>query len=95
MVKAEFDSEADALSIVLSEVEHWDETVTVDDTYCHVAYSGGRPVNIELLSPAKSLYLLAAVAEETGAERDMVEAAAKAALSAPDRVVTIEFSAPA
>jgi hypothetical protein len=89
---AEYDSEADALSIDLIEAAVWEESVSIDDTYCQVALSGGLPVNIELLSPAGGLHLLDQVADRFGIARDEVQAAARSALAAPDRQVTLRFS---
>ena len=44
-MRADFDSEADALSIDLNVAGRWDGNVEIDDTYCRVATSGGVPVN--------------------------------------------------
>jgi hypothetical protein len=92
MVRAEYDSEADALSINLVDVKHWDDSISIDDTYCHLAIAKGLPVNIELLSPSKSLHFLEAAAKRAGIDPDEVQAAARSALAAPDRQVTLRFS---
>lgn len=94
-MRAEYDSEADALSIDLIDAEHWDGHEAVDDSYCHIALADGRPANVEVLSPADHLDLLAAAAERYGLDAQALEAAARSALAAPDRVVVLELSAPA
>ncbi|HSC21939.1 MAG TPA: hypothetical protein VLC07_09445, partial [Solirubrobacterales bacterium] len=64
-MKADYDSEANALSIDLIQVEHWDDGDNVDqDEQCNVAFSKGRVVNVELLHPSKNLDLLNAAAEK-------------------------------
>lgn len=86
-MKADYDSQADALSIDLIEAERWDGQEEIDDTYCHVATRNGSPVNVELLNPRENLHLLKAVAERYGLDLAVLRAAAHAALSAPDRAV--------
>ena len=90
-MRADFDSEADALSIDLNVAGRWDGNVEIDDTYCRVA-TGGVPVNIELLNPADHLDLLEMAAEVTGVEARALKAAATSAITVPDTVVTLEFS---
>ena len=89
---AEYDTEADALSIDLVEGGRWDESIPIDDTSCHVALAKGIPVNIELLSPAGNLHLLDLAAERIGIDGDELQASARSALAAPDRQVTLRFS---
>ncbi|MBK5232035.1 MAG: hypothetical protein JJE13_03505 [Thermoleophilia bacterium] len=91
-MKADYDSQADAISITLSESGHWDDSVEVDDTYCHVAFSGGKAANIEFLYPEKALRFVGEAAAVAGVDPQLVEAAARAALAAPDREVKLEFS---
>jgi len=52
-LKADYDSEADALSIALIEVDRWDDGVGVDEDFCNVAFSQGQPANVALLYPAE------------------------------------------
>ena len=94
-MRAQYDSQADALSIDLIEAEEWDGSDAVDDTYCHVALASGRPANVELLSPREHLELLAAAAERHGLDAQALEAAAQSALAAPDRTVVLDVLAPA
>ena len=85
MMRADFDSEADALSIDLNVAGRWDGNVEIDDPHCRVAPSGGVPVNI-------GLDLLEMAAEVTGVEARALKAAATSAITVPDTVVTLEFS---
>ena len=45
-MRADYDSEADALSIVLREFKHFDDQEQVDDDYCNVGLVGGAPVEV-------------------------------------------------
>jgi hypothetical protein len=93
-MKADYDSEANALSIDLIHVENWDDGDSVDkDEQCNVAFSQGRVVNVELLHPSKNLELLHLAAERFDLDAEGLLAAAKAALAAPDRSVTLELTA--
>ena len=94
-MKADYDSEADALSIDLLEVDRWDDAEEIDDSYCHVAFREGRPVNVELLNPGDHLELLKVAGERLGLDSEALLAAAKAALAAPDRAVTLDVAASA
>jgi uncharacterized protein YuzE len=92
-MKADYDSEANALSIDLIQVEHWEDGDSVDkDGQCNVAFSQGRVVNVELLHPSKNLELLHAAAERFDLDAEGLLAAARAALAAPDRSVTLELT---
>jgi hypothetical protein len=87
-LKADYDSQANALGIELVEVDHWDDGDGFDEDYCNVAFADGRLVYIGLLYPSEKLHLLEAVAEEYDLDAKEVIATAKAALAAPDRAVT-------
>jgi hypothetical protein len=89
-MRADYDSEADALSIDLVAAAHWDGGEDVDGDYCHVVFSGDRPVNVELLSPREHLDLLPVAAKRYGLDGTALIAAALAALAAPDRPVTVD-----
>jgi hypothetical protein len=93
-MKVDYDSEADALSIDLVEVDRWDFGKEIDDTSCTVAIRGGRPVNVELLSPAKNLAQLEIAAERFDLDPQALLAAARAGLSVPDRSVRVEIGKP-
>ena len=92
-MRAEYDSEADALSIDLVEVDRWDTSDPVDDHYCTVALARGQAANIELLSPAAHLELLESAAERHGLDVEALIAAARSALAAPNRSVAIDVGA--
>jgi hypothetical protein len=92
-MKADYDSEANALSIDLAEVPRWDDGEEIDDTYCNVALFEGRPANVELLNPHDHLDLLAVVAERFDLDPVTLRIAAEAALAAPDRPVTLDIGA--
>jgi hypothetical protein len=92
-MKADYDSEANALSIDLIGVDRWDDGDSVDgEEQCNVAFSQGRVVNVELLNPAKNLKLLNAAAERFEPDAEGLLATARAALAAPDRSVTVEVT---
>lgn len=92
-MRAEYDSQADALSIDLIDVARWDECATVDDTYCRVALVDGRPANVELLAPRDHLGLLGVAAEAHTLDAQALTAAAQSALAAPDRAVDLQVAA--
>ncbi|HWO15437.1 MAG TPA: hypothetical protein VNM89_01840 [Solirubrobacterales bacterium] len=92
-MKADYDSQADALSIDLIETPRWDGGDRIHDTYCHVAFYRDRLANVELLSPRDHLDLLDAVADRYGVDALALRAAAQAALAAPDRAVTLDVAA--
>jgi hypothetical protein len=89
-MKAYFDSEANAVSIDLLDVDHWDDGDEFDEYFCTVAFRDERLVNVGLLCPSENLHLLEAVAESYKLEAGELIAAAKAALVAPDRLVRVE-----
>lgn len=88
-MKADFDSEANALAIELIEVDHWDDGDGFDEDYCNLGFSRGRLVYIGLLCPGDNLHLLRAVSETYALDAEELISAAKAALAVPDRVVTV------
>lgn len=88
-MKADYDSKANALAIELIDVDRWDDGDEFDEYYCNIAFSKGRLAYIGLLYPSENLHLLEAVAESYNLDADSLIAAAKAALAAPDRAVTI------
>jgi hypothetical protein len=92
-MKADYDSEANALSIDLIDVPCWDDGEEIDDSYCNVAFYKGRPANVELLNPRDHLDLLAVVAERFALDHVALRIAAEAALAAPDRPVTVAIGA--
>lgn len=91
-MRADYDSQANALSIDLRLFDHYERQDEVDDDYCTVGFAAGVPVRVSLLSPAKHLDLLDAAAELYDLDGVALLAAAQAALAAPDRVVELEVA---
>jgi hypothetical protein len=94
-MRADYDSQANALSIDLIQFDFYERQEEVHDTYCQVGFAKGVPANVELLNPAEQLDLLKEVAERYGLDGTALLAAAQAALAAPDRVVELRLAAPA
>lgn len=92
MIRADFDSKADALDIELMRFQRLEWEDSVDDTYCQVGFANGKPVCIELLDPAEHLDLLPIVAARYELDGDALLAVAQAALTAPDRLVELNLS---
>ncbi len=95
MMRADYDSEADALSITLRKFRHYDDQEQVDDDYCNVGLVRGQPVDVELLYPKENLALLEVAAERYELDGTALIAAAQAALAAPDRLVVMDVRAQA
>jgi hypothetical protein len=93
-MRADYDSEADALAITLRRFDHYDDQVEVDDDYCVVGFSGGAPARVSLLGPASHLDLLDIAAQRFELDPTALRAAAQAALAAPDRTVDVKLAAP-
>lgn len=92
-MKADYDSEANAVLITLSEDDACDDGDSVDEhELCNVSLLNGQVTSIELLYPADNLELLVLAAERFDLDREGLLAATKAALAAPDRVVTLGLS---
>jgi hypothetical protein len=94
-MRADYDSEANALDLELVRFEHYDDQEQVDDDFCTVGFAGGRLVDVELLDPADHLDLLEVVARRYNLDGTALLAAAKAALAAPDRLIVMEVTEPA
>jgi hypothetical protein len=92
-MRADFDSEANALSIDLIQFDLFERQEEVHDTYCQVGFANGVPANVELLNPVEQLDLLEIVAERYGLDGAALRATAQAALAAPDRPVEVEVAA--
>ena len=91
-MKADYDSEANAIQIDVIEVGRWDgEKQGDDEDRCHVAFAGGRPVSVELLYPNLGIEEpLRSAAERFDLDAEALIAAAQAAVAAPDRPVTLD-----
>lgn len=90
-MQADYDSEADAISIDLCPSKRFEEQRQVDDDYCVVGFEEGRPVNVSLLNPAEHIELLEAAAERYDLDGTAIVAATRAALAAPDRIVELNL----
>lgn len=89
-MKADFDSKANALSIDLGAPRHWDHSEKVASR-TFVAIAGETPVNVELLFPDLGIdEPLRAAAKRFDLDAEALIAAARAAIAAPDRPVTLE-----
>ncbi|UGS35121.1 hypothetical protein [Capillimicrobium parvum] len=71
----------------------WDHQDNFDDDWCNVALADGRPVNIELIDPADHLDLLDRAAARYELDAESLQASARAALAAPDRIVELDVHA--
>jgi hypothetical protein len=91
-MKADYDSQADALDIELFPFRYFEGQEVVDDSFCMVGFASGRPASIELLTPATHLDLLDEAASRFDLDPGALRAAAQAALAAPDRVVQLEVA---
>jgi hypothetical protein len=94
MMRADYDSQADAIAINLRRFDRYERQEEVDDDYCVVGFARGEPVQVSLLSPAKHLDLLDVAADRYDLDGTALRAATQAALAAPDRIVTLEVGAP-
>jgi hypothetical protein len=92
-MKADYDSEANALSIDLIDVPHWEGSEGVGQRV-NVSFAENEPVNVELLYPDLGLEEpLREAAERYELDSEALIAAARAAIAAPDREVTLELAA--
>jgi uncharacterized protein YuzE len=93
-MRAEYDSEADALAIdlVLEPRAAWADEI--DDRSNVAVTEGGEPVSIEILYPSMGMdEPLRIAAERHGLDVEALRIAAHAAVAAPDRVIIIEVKA--
>jgi hypothetical protein len=92
-MRAEYDSRADAISITLGRA---DQTPKGDEVHQRaiVAVAGGRPVELQLLYPSLGTdEPLRVAAKRYSLDLEALEAAARAALAAPDRAVEVDVGA--
>lgn len=93
MMRADYDSTANAISIAISDTPHADASDEVHPRGV-VALAGGRPIEVQLLYPDRGIdEPLAAVVDRYDLDREALHAAAQSALAAPDRVVKVEVEA--
>jgi hypothetical protein len=92
-MRADYDSLANAISIVLGDAAHADQSDEVHSRAI-VALADGRPIEVQLLYPDMGISEpLKAVADRYELDREALHAAAQSALAAPDRVVSLEIGA--
>ncbi len=89
-MRADYDSEANAISISFVSAPHAEESAKVHSRAI-VALRDGRPIELQLLYPDLGVAEpLRAAAGRYDLDAEALIAAAQAALAAPDRVVTME-----
>lgn len=91
-MRADYDSEANALSIDLVDASRWEGSEGVGDQV-NVTFADGKPVNVELLYPDLGLERpLRDAATRFDLDAEALIAAAQAAIAAPDRAVTVDVA---
>jgi hypothetical protein len=92
-MRADYDSSANAISIVIIDAAQADASDQVHSRAI-VALADGTPVELQLLYPDLGISEpLAAVADRYELDGESLNAAAQSALAAPDRVVMLEVGA--
>ncbi len=94
-MKADYDSEADAIAITVAEVNRHSAPARGDQVHerCTAALIDGVVVDVEILYPSLGIdEPLGAAAEQYDLDLEALKAAARSALEAPDRVVTLEVA---
>lgn len=91
-MRADYDSEANALSIDLIDASRWEGSEGVGERV-NVSFADDMPANVELLYPDLGLEEpLREAAERYQLDAEALIAAASAAIAAPDRKVTLELA---
>lgn len=94
-MQAEYDSEADAIAIVLVPGGRAEFGQEVHPRGI-VAVAGDEAIQVEILFASNGVEEpLAAAAERYGLDREALEAAARSAVAAPDRHVVLDVKGPA
>jgi hypothetical protein len=92
-MRADYDSTANAISISITDAPHADRSDEVHPRAI-VALAEDQPVEVQLLYPDLGISEpLAAVADRYELDREALDAAARSALAAPDRVIILEVAA--
>jgi hypothetical protein len=92
-MKADYDSEADAVTIEIEAVDRWEANFEVDeDLLCGVAMTEDRPVAVTLRYPTEHLDLLREAGERFDLDPMALTATVQAALAAPDHEVTVDVN---
>jgi hypothetical protein len=93
-MKVDYDSEGRSLLFEFGEfreAEDGDDTEDLAGGICLVTHRDGRPIFIQLLSADRDITPLDDAARQFGLDAEALRAAARAALTSPDREITIEF----
>jgi len=94
-MRAEYDTEAQAIAITLGDLGVHANGSTSVHKRARVALLDGRPVDVEIRYPERGIQApLTAAAERYDLDLDVLLAAANSALSAPDRIVTLDVAEP-
>lgn len=95
-MKADYDSEADAIAITIVEAGPAAGAARGERAHerCTVLLSGDTVIDVELLYPGDGIEEpLRAAADGYGLDVEALCAAARSALAAPDRLITLEVAA--
>ncbi len=94
-MKADYDSEADAIAITVADLATQSPPASGAQVHerCTVNLVGGEVVDVEILYPSLGIdEPLEAAANHYALDLEALKAAARSALEAPDRVVTVEVA---
>jgi hypothetical protein len=91
-MRSDYDSEADVIGITLVDVDRADFGDSIGEPLAgSVAVAGGKAVAVEVLGPSMGIEEpLRLAAERYDLDFEALVAAARAALAAPDREITID-----
>jgi hypothetical protein len=95
-MKADYDSEADAIAISVIELDEDHEPARGDSVHerCTVALVDGAVVDVEILYPELGVEEpLGAAAARYDLDLEALIAAARSSLAAPDREITLDVAA--
>ena len=94
MIRADYDSKANAIAIKLADVEHADYGDPIGDPLSAVVgVANDRAVEVQILHPDLGIEEpLNAAAERYDLDVEALIAAAQAALAAPDRAITLDVA---
>lgn len=94
MIRADYDSEANAIAIKLVDAARAEHSDPIGDPLAAVvAVAEGQAIEIQILHPEVGLEdPLRTAAKRYGLDSEALLAAAQAALAAPDRTVTVDIA---
>jgi hypothetical protein len=92
-MRADYDSRADTIQIELEPVERLDAGERIENGAVVVHFLKDRPVIVDVIGTGVDIARpLCGAAERHGLDTEALIAAARAALAAPDRVVTVDVA---